>query len=123
MSPKETKSAKDKQKDSIASHETPMHTYMVVPPDGGWGWVVVAASFCCNMVVDGIIYSFGMFLGVISESFDESKAKVSLVGSLLSGFYLMEGKIYIHPHLLVLIIIIMMKKKNIFVSRLEPHQA
>lgn len=91
MSPKETKSAKDKQKDSIASHETPMHTYMVVPPDGGWGWVVVAASFCCNMVVDGIIYSFGMFLGVISESFDESKAKVSLVGSLLSGFYLMEG--------------------------------
>lgn len=94
MSPKETKSAKDKQKDSIASHETPMHTYMVVPPDGGWGWVVVAASFCCNMVVDGIIYSFGMFLGVISESFDESKAKVSLVGSLLSGFYLMEGKFY-----------------------------
>uniref|UniRef100_A0A8D9BUH3 Monocarboxylate transporter 12 n=1 Tax=Cacopsylla melanoneura TaxID=428564 RepID=A0A8D9BUH3_9HEMI len=92
MSSKETKSDTTKhQKDSIASHDTPVHTYMVVPPDGGWGWVVVAASFACNLVVDGIIYSFGMFLGVISESFGESKAKVSLVGSLLSGFYLMEG--------------------------------
>ncbi|KAI5726349.1 hypothetical protein M8J76_001091 [Diaphorina citri] len=89
MSSRETKTLK--AKDSVTSHETPVHTYMVVPPDGGWGWVVVAASFCCNLVVDGIIYSFGMFLGVISDSFGESKAKVSLVGSLLSGFYLMEG--------------------------------
>ena len=24
------------------------------PPDGGWGWVVCAASFLCNMILDGI---------------------------------------------------------------------
>ncbi|GJQ77077.1 hypothetical protein Trydic_g23648 [Trypoxylus dichotomus] len=47
---------------------------IVVPPDGGWGWVVVAASFACNM-----------------QSFAASKAHVALIGSLMSGFYLMAG--------------------------------
>lgn len=67
-------------------------TFTVVPPDGGWGWVIVAASFFCNLVVDGIIFAFGMFLSDISQAFDESKAKVSIIGSLLAGFYLMVGK-------------------------------
>ncbi|CAH0552979.1 unnamed protein product [Brassicogethes aeneus] len=64
---------------------------VVVPPDGGWGWVIVVASFMCNMVVDGIIFSFGAFLPGIAESFDVSKASVTLVGSLMSGFYLISG--------------------------------
>lgn len=95
MSPKDLKSsANDQQhKDSLTNetNDIPVHTYMVVPPDGGWGWVVVAASFCCNLVVDGIIYSFGMFFGAFVDTFHEKKAKVTLVGSLLSGFYLMVG--------------------------------
>lgn len=70
----------------------PLTTFTVVPPDGGWGWVIVAASFFCNLVVDGIIFAFGMFLSDISEAFNESKAKVSIIGSLLAGFYLMVGK-------------------------------
>lgn len=64
---------------------------IVVPPDGGWGWVIVFASFMCNMIVDGIIFSFGMFLTQIATTFTVSKAHVSLVGSLMSGFYLMAG--------------------------------
>ena len=32
------------------------------PPDGGWGWVVCAASFLCNMILDGIAYCFGVLL-------------------------------------------------------------
>lgn len=66
-------------------------TFTVVPPDGGWGWVIVAASFFCNLVVDGIIFSFGMLLSDIGRAFDVSKAEVSIVGSLLAGFYLMVG--------------------------------
>ena len=31
-------------------------------PDGGWGWVVCAASFLCNMILDGIAYCFGVLL-------------------------------------------------------------
>ncbi|XP_047104066.1 monocarboxylate transporter 13-like isoform X2 [Schistocerca piceifrons] len=65
--------------------------YAVVPPDGGWGWVVMLAGFCCNLIVDGIISSFGMFLADISRDLGESKPRVAIVGSLLSGFYLMAG--------------------------------
>ena len=24
-----------------------------LPPDGGWGWVVVVSSFMCNLILDG----------------------------------------------------------------------
>lgn len=82
-------------------------TNVALPPDGGWGWVVVAASFCCNLVVDGIIYSFGMFLPELVKSFGESKAKVSLIGSLLSGSYLIAGKL-----LFIYAYVIKLKKKQ-----------
>ncbi|RZB40364.1 monocarboxylate transporter 10 [Asbolus verrucosus] len=64
---------------------------VVVPPDGGWGWVVVFASFMCNMIVDGIIFSFGTFLRPIADTFHVTEAHVALVGSLMSGFYLIAG--------------------------------
>lgn len=63
----------------------------VVPPDGGWGWVVVAASFMCNVVVDGIIFSCGMLLPLFKEEFGVSNSEVSWVSSLLGGFYLIVG--------------------------------
>ncbi|KAF5301571.1 hypothetical protein FQR65_LT08876 [Abscondita terminalis] len=96
----ETKDAKEDLKvgpeaneknESLSSDEQSDDAEIVVPPDGGWGWVVVVASFLSNMVVDGIVYAFGMFLADIGKEFNESTAYVSLVGSLLSGFYLMVG--------------------------------
>lgn len=63
------------------------------PPDGGYGWVVVFASFMCNMIVDGIAYTFGVFLGEFVKYFGEGKGKTAWVGSLLSGMYLSAGKI------------------------------
>ncbi|CAH1104895.1 unnamed protein product [Psylliodes chrysocephalus] len=61
------------------------------PPDGGYGWVVVFASFMCNMIVDGIAYTFGIFLFQIVDYYDETKGKTAWVGSLLSGMYLSAG--------------------------------
>lgn len=49
------------------------------------------ASFCCNVVVDGIVFSSGMFIDPIKDDLGASKASVALVGSLLSGFYLIVG--------------------------------
>ncbi|KAK3925719.1 Monocarboxylate transporter 12-B [Frankliniella fusca] len=68
-----------------------MTTYMVVPPDGGWGWVIVAASFMCNLVVDGIIFTFGMLQPLLVKEFGVAASEVALVGSLQTGFYLMAG--------------------------------
>ncbi|XP_066138373.1 monocarboxylate transporter 14 isoform X1 [Euwallacea fornicatus] len=61
------------------------------PPDGGYGWVVVFASFMCNMIVDGIAYTFGVFLQPMVDYYGESKGKTAWVGSLLSGMYLSAG--------------------------------
>ena len=33
----------------------------ILPPDGGWGWVVCFASFMCNFIIDGIVYRFISF--------------------------------------------------------------
>lgn len=80
----------DPLKQKTVDDEIP-ETEVVVPPDGGWGWVVVMGSFACNMIVDGIIFSFGIFLTEIAQTFHVSTAQVTLVGSLLSGFYLIAG--------------------------------
>uniref|UniRef100_A0A2M4CTS0 Putative monocarboxylate transporter n=1 Tax=Anopheles darlingi TaxID=43151 RepID=A0A2M4CTS0_ANODA len=66
---------------------------MPPPPDGGYGWVIVFASFMCNMIVDGIAYTFGVFLNEFVVYFGEGKGTVAWVGSLLSGMYLSAGPV------------------------------
>lgn len=50
---------------------------VVVPPDGGWGWVVVLASFICCLVVDGIVMTAGLFKDQMAKEFGASTAEVS----------------------------------------------
>lgn len=71
--------------------DTPATANVIVPPDGGWGWVVMMASFSCNVIVDGIVFSAGMFLKPIGEEFNASTPQTAFVSSLLSGFYLLAG--------------------------------
>lgn len=63
----------------------------VVPPDGGYGWVIMFAAFMCNVVVDGIIFTFGLVVTSLSESMDVSVSTAAWVASLLTGFYLLAG--------------------------------
>ena len=69
-----------------ASHLPPL------PPDGGYGWVVVFACFCCNGIVEGSVGSFGVFLPHFTEAFSSSRAKATIAGSLLIGGFLISGK-------------------------------
>ncbi|KAL7294650.1 hypothetical protein TKK_0011953 [Trichogramma kaykai] len=78
-------------KDDDEGDEDTAYVEMIVPPDGGWGWVIVAASFMCNLVVDGIMFSYGVFFDHIKQHYNATSAQVSLAGSLQTGFYLMAG--------------------------------
>lgn len=61
------------------------------PPDGGWGWVVMMASFTCNLVLDGIGYVQGIFLQPIMEAFNVSEGPAASVGSILAGTIQLVG--------------------------------
>lgn len=65
--------------------------YCIVPPDGGWGWVVVAAAFYINTVIDGVIFTYGIFINQIMDSYKVKMVQVSLIGSLMFGFHLIAG--------------------------------
>ncbi|XP_042218311.1 monocarboxylate transporter 14-like isoform X2 [Homarus americanus] len=77
--------------DDDAGSITSLPAELPPPPDGGWGWVIVVASFLCNAIVDGIAYSFSPFLEALSKHFDAPKGKVAWIPSLLAGVYLSAG--------------------------------
>ena len=60
-------------------------------PDGGWGWVVVLASFTCLCVLDGAAYTFGVFIDPLMEEMGGGRGQTSLAGSLLVATYAFTG--------------------------------
>lgn len=65
--------------------------YIPDPPDGGWGWVVMVASFFNNFIVDGISYGFGVYLKEYLDFFSSTRGETSLANALLCGVYLLVG--------------------------------
>ncbi|XP_049880242.1 monocarboxylate transporter 12-B [Pectinophora gossypiella] len=63
------------------------------PPDGGWGWMVVFASFMIHIVTDGMTYSFGVFYAEFLNYFEEGKGKTAWIVSILVGVTLSSGPI------------------------------
>ncbi|XP_071174840.1 monocarboxylate transporter 9-like [Mytilus edulis] len=64
-----------------------------LPPDGGWGWVVTFSSFMISFLVDGVCFTFGLFLPYFLDHFGGSKGKTALLGSVMNGMYLSFGPI------------------------------
>ena len=64
---------------------------VVIPPDSGWSWVVMIASFLCCTVIDGIVFCSGSLIPPLAEEFKVADGYVAFVSSLLSGCYLMAG--------------------------------
>lgn len=77
---KKSKNARTIEVDEDADAE-----YAIVPPDGGWGWVVVIGSLYLNTIIDGIFYSFSIFLQDLADYFEADKSKISLIFSILFG--------------------------------------
>ncbi|EUB61997.1 Monocarboxylate transporter [Echinococcus granulosus] len=67
--------------------ETHPEAFVPVPPDGGWGWLVVFAAFVTNLIIDGICVSFGIMVTDLVEHFNTAVATVMLMGSLMLGVY------------------------------------
>lgn len=63
------------------------------PPDGGWGWVVVFASFMVNLIADGITFSFGVFYPHFLDYFGEGKGKTAWIAGIFMAMPLLSGPI------------------------------
>ena len=63
------------------------------PPDGGWGWVVVFASFFISVVADGVAFSFGTIYVELIKHFGASKSRTAWVGSLFFSMPLLAGPV------------------------------
>ncbi|CAG7838149.1 unnamed protein product [Allacma fusca] len=55
------------------------------PPDGGWGWLVVFASFMIHVIADGVAYTFGLFVSEISSNLGSSKSATAWIASIMAG--------------------------------------
>lgn len=67
-------------------------TYITVPPDGGWGWVVVAVAMYANMLVDGSMMCYDLFKNDIQHTLGCSSTEILLPNSIVTGVYLLSGK-------------------------------
>ena len=55
------------------------------PPDGGWGWMVVFASFMVHLIADGMAYSFGIYVETFVVQFEASHFAIGMLGSIMLG--------------------------------------
>ncbi|KAI5652138.1 major facilitator superfamily domain-containing protein [Phthorimaea operculella] len=77
--------------DSICSSKPPQDTPQI--PDGGWGWVVVAASFFIATVADGLAFSYGLLHQSFVKHFHTNDAETSLIGGLFISVPLILGPV------------------------------
>ena len=55
--------------------------------------IIFAGSFLCNLVLDGIAYSFGVLLQPLHEDLKIGVGSISLIGGVLAGVILATGPI------------------------------
>ncbi len=87
----ETNSDELNSKEKTKEQEESSDEYVIVPPDGGFGWVVVAACFLAILISDGILFSFGLILSELERVFHEPVAKVAWIFSIVNGISLISG--------------------------------
>ena len=71
--------------------------FMPVPPDGGYGWVIVVVCFLGFGLLEGITGTFGVLFPHILRRFEAGRAKTALAGSVFCGTYLITGQFRMTP--------------------------
>ena len=66
-----------------------MRIYVV--PDGGYGWVVVCASFVAHILQFSVVWTVGVFYVIFLDHFRESRTLLALIVSLNTGSFYLIG--------------------------------
>ncbi|XP_070535229.1 monocarboxylate transporter 12-like [Ptychodera flava] len=61
------------------------------PPEGGWGWVIVAASFTGLVISAGSWYSFGVLYVAFLDAFGESNTATAWINGIFNIFYALSA--------------------------------
>lgn len=64
-----------------------------VIPDGGYGWVVVAAAFMTQVLCNGFVFTIGKFYAEFLNFYQANEMQTSIVGALLNGMQHAVGKL------------------------------
>ncbi|XP_074652252.1 monocarboxylate transporter 12-like isoform X1 [Tubulanus polymorphus] len=82
---RENQTAKNSDLEKGDEKSEPVRHYVPAPPDGGYGWIICVCSFFCQMICDGLIFSFGVVFVTLLEHFHESRSLTSWVGGVFLG--------------------------------------
>ncbi|CAM4827693.1 unnamed protein product [Rotaria magnacalcarata] len=89
------KSVKEKEKQSAVKVSQPPddaeYDYIKIPPDDGYGWVVLIACFLMNMIIDGFLYAFEPISDDLKSHHKCQGWAVSLVISIACSCYLLSA--------------------------------
>lgn len=85
--------AKSNSKKGAPSKQLSQQDYVIQIPDGGYGWVVLVASFFVSFILDGVMYSFGIILDGIKASTGEKEDICNLLSGFNTGFLFCSGPI------------------------------
>lgn len=67
----------------------------LVPPDGGWGWVVLFSALVVNLLIPGTVKSFGVLFVEFLQVFKSSPTAASWMAALCYFLYSSLGTFFL----------------------------
>lgn len=64
---------------------------IVIPSDGGFGWIVVLASFWLTFVLEGCVMVFSIYKASLKEELNVSQMHVMTIYSFQMGVFFLAG--------------------------------
>lgn len=97
----------------------------MIPPDGGWGWVVLFSALLINFLIPGTVKSFGVLFVEFLHVFKASSTAASWMPALCYFLYSSLGKCN-HTHIFICIYIYIYisninKSTDILIVSYEPQ--